>query len=253
MPESCLYFGHVMHHRLIPVRHRFVYRVFSLLIDLDQAPDIAGRSWLLSHNRFNLFSLHDRDHGERDGSPPRPWVERRLAAQGLDLDGGRIFLLCFPRLLGYVFNPLSVYYCYHRDGRLAAMVYEVKNTFGEQHAYAIPVEPGHDAATALSQSCAKTFYVSPFIAMKAEYRFRLEEPGERLALAIRERVEEGRLLIATITGRRAPLDDRRLLRALLAYPLMTLKVILAIHWQALRLWRKGLRLQPRPAAGDAVP
>lgn len=245
MMESCLYLGDVVHKRLRPVRHRFRYRVFSLLLDLDEIDRLPLR-WF-AHNRFALFSLFDRDHGPRDGSPLRPWVEAKLADAGLDGAGGAIRLLCFPRLLGYVFNPLSIYFCHHRDGRLLAILYEVKNTFGDQHGYLFPVDRPLPADGVLRQRCAKGFYVSPFIGMDADYRFRIQVPGDRLAVLIRETVPDGEVLIATLTGRRAPLNDRSLLRAWRGHPLMTIKVIVAIHWEAFRLFLKGAVFHHRPA------
>lgn len=251
MPESCLYLGEVMHLRLRPFRHRFAYRVFSLLIDLDLLPTLGQRLRLFSHNRFNLLSFHDRDHGPRDGSALRPWVERQLAGQGIALAGGPIYLHCFPRLFGYVFNPLSIYFCYHADGRLLAILYEVKNTFGQQHGYLLGVDPAGTGPGPIRHDCRKAFYVSPFITMDAHYRFRVSPPEERLSVLIRESVAEGEILVASHRGRREALDDRRLLGAWAGHPLMTLKVIAAIHWQALRLWRKGARYLRRPAPTGA--
>jgi DUF1365 family protein len=248
MPQSCLYEGQVMHCRLRPVRHRFVYDVFSLLLDLDELGKLHRRLRLFSYNRFNLFSFDDRDHGARDGSPLRPWVEGQLAASGIDLAGGRIFIHCLPRLLGHVFNPLSLYWCYDRNGALRAIAYEVKNTFGGQHTYVLPVPAAQAAGAPVHQRARKNFYVSPFIAMEAEYRFNLREPGEKLSILIRESDAGGDLLLATQTGLRRILADRTLVRAFLRFPLVTLKVIGAIHWQALKLWLKGVRLYGRPPA-----
>ena len=247
---SCLYFGRVLHTRRLPFRHRLAYRVFSLYLDLDELPALSRRLRLFAHNRFALLSFHDRDHGARDGTALRPWLEAHLAEAGLDLEGGAVRLLCFPRLLGYAFNPLTIWFCHHRDGRLMALLYEVRNTFGEKHGYLIPVDPARAPGAPVVQSCDKGFYVSPFIEMTATYHFRLAEPDERLAVLIRQWTPEGELLLASHTGRRAPLDDRRLLRALLAYPLMTLKVIAGIHWHAVKLWLKGARTVPRPPAPD---
>lgn len=248
MPQSCLYEGQVMHCRLRPVRHRFVYDVFSLLLDIDELGALHRRLRLFSCNGFNLFSFDERDHGARDGSPLRSWVESRLAARDIDLGGGRIFIHCLPRLLGYAFNPLSLYWCYDGSGALRAIVYEVKNTFGEQHAYVLPTPQGHAAGTSVHQRVRKDFYVSPFIPMEAEYRFNVRSPEERLSIFIRETDAEGDLLLATQTGRRQALTDRALIRAFLSFPLVTLKVIGAIHWQALKLWLKGVRLHRRPPA-----
>lgn len=250
MTGSCLYFGTVTHARLRPRRHALNYRVFSLYVDLDEIPALAARLRLFSHNRFNLFSFNDRDHGRRDGSALRPHVEASLARAGIALEGGAIRLLCFPRMLGYVFNPLSIYFCHHRDGGLRAILYEVRNTFGEMHSYLIPVT-GADAV--LRQSCDKEFYVSPFLEMDCRYEFRLSVPGDRLAVTIRQTDPAGPILHASLEGRRVQLSDRALLRAFLRYPLMTLKVIAGIHWEAAKLWRKGLRPLPRPAPPrDAV-
>lgn len=252
--RSALYRGSVMHARLAPVQHRFRYRVFTLLIDLDELPVLAKRLRWLSHNRFNLMSLHDRDHGDAGaGEGLRAWAERTLCAAGISPPQGRIELLCFPRLLGYVFNPLSLWLCRDREDRLRAVIYEVHNTFGGRHAYALPVAAGQDEG-AVAQRCGKDFHVSPFIPMDAQYSFRLKAPAEAFSLLIRERDGAGELLRAAISGRRRPLTDRELLKAFAAHPLMTLKVIAAIHWHALRLWRKGARFHRRPAkrAGEAA-
>lgn len=244
--SSCLYFGRVMHKRLRPFTHRFVYRTFAMLIDIDELPHLERKIRFFSHNRPNLFAFFDKDHGERDGTAPRLWIERRLAALGIALDGGRIQVLCMPRMLGYVFNPLSIWFCRHRDGQLKAIVYEVRNTFGEHHAYVEPVAPEWQEGDALLQNCDKDFYVSPFIGMKAHYDFRLKVPHDSLSVVIRQQIPEGELLIATQNGKRAGLSSLSLLSTLVRYPLMTFKVMGAIHWEALRLWLKGARLQPRP-------
>ncbi len=246
--RSALYESTVMHHRVRPFRHRFTYRVFSLLLDVDEIPALAERLRLFSHNRFNLFGFHDRDFGPGDGTGPRAWVERTLAAQGHDFPVGRVDLLCFPRILGYVFNPLSVYYV--RDGAdaLRAILYEVTNTFGDRHSYLLPVEAGSGA---IRQHCDKNLYVSPFIEMQARYHFRLTEPGETLGVAIREETPEGNVLFAAQSGVRKPLTDGILAAMFVRHPLMTLKVIGGIHWEALKLWRKGARVFRHPAPPDA--
>lgn len=247
VPRSCLYLGEVMHSRLAPFRHRFAYRVFSMLLDLDEIDDLARRLRFFARNRFNLFAFHDADHGRRDGSPVAPWVRAELARAGLDAEDGRIFVHCFPRILGFVFNPLTTYFCHDRDGRLVAILYEVKNTFGEQHCYLIPVEDDGRAEGAVLQRCEKDFYVSPFIDMAATYRFRIKRPGERLSMLIRETVGDRETLVATHTGKRAALTDAALLSLLVRYPLLTLKVVAGIHWEALRLWLKGAKFHERPA------
>ncbi|MBI3505369.1 MAG: DUF1365 domain-containing protein [Proteobacteria bacterium] len=247
MPQSCLYFGKVMHARLRPFRHRFVYGVFSMLVDLERLPELDRESRLFGHNRARLFSFHDADHGARDGTPALDWVRARLVEAGLAAAGAQVFALCFPRILGYVFNPLTVYFAYDRSGRLGAILYEVKNTFGEQHGYLIPVDAGRAAGSPIIQRAAKRFHVSPFIDMRASYRFRIDEPEERLALLIREDTPAGELLTASQTAGRVAWSDAALLRAFFRYPLMTAKVMGAIHWEAFRLWIKGAKYHRHPA------
>ena len=250
---AALYFGEVMHARLKPFGHRFRYRVMSLLIDLDRLAAADRRSPLFGVNRAALYSFSEADHGERDGSSLRSYAERCAAAHGIDLAGGRVLLLCYPRLLGFTFNPLSVYFCYRADGELALMIYEVRNTFGEIHAYVLPVQPGEISQAGVRQEQDKLFYVSPFIGMAMRYRFRVSPPGARVTLRILETDREGPLLAATFSGRRRSLTTTALLRAFLALPLVTFKIVAAIHWQALLLWLKGARLTPRPDAATASP
>jgi uncharacterized protein len=242
---AALYFGEVTHARLKPIAHRFSYRVMSLLIDLDRLEEADRLSPLFGVNRAALYSFHEADHGERDGSPLRRYAQRRAAEHGVDLAGGRVLLLCYPRLFGYAFNPLSVYFCYRADGELALMIYEVRNTFGEIHPYVLAVKPGEISAAGIRQEQDKLFYVSPFIGMAMRYHFRISPPGERIKLRILVTDREGPLLAATFNGRRRALTSAALLRSFFALPVVSLKIIAAIHWEALRLWLKGLRLVPR--------
>lgn len=244
MTGHALYRGEVMHLRLRPFRHGFRYAAFTLLLDLDELDRLP---WPLRHNGRGLMAIADRDHGPRDGGALKPWIEARLAAAGIDLAGGRVRLLAMPRVLGRVFNPLSIWFCHHADGRLLAILYEVRNTFGEAHSYLLPVETAPAPGAVIAQQCDKGFYVSPFIGPQATYRFRLRLPGETLTLVIRELVPEGPQLIASLTGRRRALTSGALLAALARFPLLTLQVLGAIHWQALRLWLKGARFHRRPA------
>lgn len=245
---AALYVGDVMHARLKPVGHRFSYRVMSLLIDLDRLADANRQSALFGVNRAALYSFHEADHGPRDGSSLRVYVQHCAAAEGIDLTGGRVLLLCYPRLFGYTFNPLSAYFCYGADGQLAMMIYEVRNTFGDIHAYALPVRPGDISAAGVRQQQDKLFYVSPFIDMAMRYHFRVLPPGNDVRLRILETDPEGPLLAATFNGRRRALTTPALLRAFGAFPLVTFKIIAAIHWEALRLWIKGARMVPRGTA-----
>ncbi|TVQ84507.1 MAG: DUF1365 domain-containing protein [Chromatiaceae bacterium] len=238
-----IFFTRVMHRRLFPVQYRFDYRVFSLLLDIDALDRLPPR---MVHGRLPLFRFDLRDHGPRDGSPLRPWAEALLAARGIDLAGGRIRLLCFPRVLGLAFNPLSLWYCEHRDGGLRAVIAEVNNTFGEHHFYLL-ADGGWPIDWPLRGRARKCFHVSPLMDMQGSYHFRLSAPETALAVLIRQYDDDGRLkLVASQTGPGAPLTDATLTRAFRRTPLLTFKVLMAIHWQALKIWLRGARYFPKP-------
>ncbi|MGJ4900089.1 DUF1365 domain-containing protein [Bradyrhizobium sp. HKCCYLS2058] len=242
---AALYVGDVMHARMRPTTHRFQYRVMSLLIDLGRLDQADRQTPLFGVNRRALYSFHEADQGPRDGSSLLAYAQTCAADQGIDLSGGRVLLLCYPRLLGYVFNPLSVYFCYRSNGTLALMIYEVRNTFGEIKPYVLPVRPNELSAAGLRQTQDKTFYVSPFIDMAMRYHFRIMPPGDKVKLRILETGADGPLLAATFSGRRRGLTSGSLLAAFVSLPLVTVKIFAAIHWEALRLWAKGVRLVPR--------
>ncbi len=242
---AALYFGDVMHARLKPMGHRFSYRVMSLLIDLDRLEAAGRQSPLFGVNRAALYSFHEKDHGDRDGSPLRAYVKRCAAERGIDLAEGRVLLLCYPRLLGYTFNPLSAYFCYRADNQLALIIYEVRNTFGDMHSYVLPVLPDEISSAGVRQQQDKLFYVSPFIEAAMRYHFRVSPPGDRVKLRILETDGDGPLLAATFNGKRRALTTLALMRSFFSLPLVTFKIIAAIHWEALRLWLKGARLVPR--------
>lgn len=242
--NSALYVGQVMHRRTRPREHRLRYRIFSLLLDLDEIDLLAKRIRLFSRGRFNLFAFYDRDYATGTHEPLHAQVERYLAAAGMDLGGGPIRLLTMPRILGFAFNPLSVYFCHDRQGALRAVLYEVNNTFGQRHSYLLPVE---QADGAIRQSCAKHFHVSPFMGMDMRYAFRLAPPAERLSLAITGSDEDGPLITAVHSAARRPLNDAELLKAFVTRPLLTVKVVGGILWEALRLWAKGVPVRDRPA------
>jgi hypothetical protein len=244
--------GTVMHARMKPKTHRFSYKVFNLLIDLDRLSEANRASRFFSVGaRFNLASFRESDHG--DGQTPlRAQVERLLGPAGVDLTGGRVLLLCYPRILGFVFNPISVYFCYHADDALAAVIYEVRNTFGEMHSYVAPVVDGELSQAGLRQTRKKLFYVSPFLDMALRYHFRLLPPGDAVRLRILETDADGPILAATFTGTREDLTSPGLLGQCLAIPFMTLKVVAGIHWEALKLWLKGVGLRTRPAPPTAI-
>ncbi|WP_158812620.1 DUF1365 domain-containing protein [Methylocapsa sp. S129] len=245
--KSGLYVGQVTHRRLRPRKHALRYRTFALLLDLDELPELVGRLRLLSRNSFNLFSFFDCDYGSGSKSL-REQVEGHARQAELDLDGGPIRLLTMPRILGYAFNPISLYFCHSRGGELRAILYEVNNTFGQRHSYFIPVEEGEVGP--ISQFCAKQFYVSPFMAMDMTYEFTVTPPGEKVSIAIVERDRQGVVLTATQAQDRLELTDAALGKVFFSHPLLTLKVIVGIHLEALVLWVKGMRLQVRPPPPD---
>lgn len=233
--NSALYAGRVVHARLRPTRHKLSYRVFSLLLDLDEIGELSKTLRLFGHNRAAVFSFHDVDHGDGSGDLAG-WVKAQLDAAGVTLTAPKITMLCYPRIFGYVFNPLTVWFCSEGD-ELRAILYEVHNTFHERRTYVIRVAPG---ANSIEQRCAKELYVSPFMPMDCAYNFHIQPPGEKVVVSIDETDGEGLLLKASFVGTREPMTDATLLRALFAYPLMTLKVWGAIHWEALKLWAKGV-------------
>ena len=241
---ATLYFGEVRHVRLRPVAHRFVYSVFSLLIDVDRLDDAARKTPLFSIGRFNLLSFRPQDHGACNARPLREHIDNLLRPAGIVCN--RIFLLCYPRVAGFVFNPLCVYYCYGESG-LVALVYEVRNTFGEKHSYVAPVAAGEASEAGVRQSREKLFHVSPFMDMAQQYHFRLQPPGARIGVRILETDARGPIFAATFSGKARALSTSSVLAAFFGLPLMTLKVVAGIHWEALKLWVKGMRLRTRPA------
>jgi DUF1365 family protein len=220
-----------------------------MLLDLAEIDGLDRRSRLFSRNRFNWLSFYDRDHGDGSGAALRPQIEAYLQRAGVGIGDGPIRLLTMPRVLGYVFNPISLYYCHQPDGRLSAMVYEVTSTFGLRHAYVIPVPEADQTEGRIRQGAAKALYVSPFMGMEMDYAFRGHVPSETLAMTIDGLDAEGVLITAGMSGVRHPMTDQALFAALLSLPFLTLKVMAAIHWEALKLWIKGVGLtrQPTPA------
>jgi uncharacterized protein len=241
--RSALFAGHVVHQRTRPKRHRLRYSVFYMALDLEQAPAAGAGLRFFSVNRFNLFSFHERDHGDGSSFPLLEQIRVKLRAAELDT-GGAVVLMTMPRVLGYAFNPLSLYFCYREDGGVATILYEVNNTFGQRHTYLIPAVL--DAEGLVRQESAKSLYVSPFLETDMNYAFVVAPPNKRVAISITARDAEGPVLVARLLADRIPLEDGTLLRALFAYPFLTLKVVAAIHWEALWLWLKGVRPTDRP-------
>jgi uncharacterized protein len=243
---SCVYIGSVVHKRLRPKRHGLSYRVFSLLIALDELPELTRRMRLFSHNRFNLLSIHDRDYGDGSARPIAEQIKELAGMAGANLSGGRIFMLCYPRVFGYVFNPLTVYFCYASTGQLAVMIYEVSNTFGERHSYVLPA--ACDSGAIVYQQCTKQLYVSPFNPAEGRYTFHVRLPADEVAVGVLYRDGEQPTLKALFHGKRRALDDSAIIRLMCEVPLLSAKVMGAIHLEALRLWRKGLQLKTRAPA-----
>ena len=232
--NSCIYNGEVTHTRFKPVRHFLKYKTFSLLIDLDEINLLDKSIGIFSHNKFNIFSFYDKDHGDRDGGNLKDWVISNLKKFGVKENITNIKVLCYPRILGYVFNPLSIFYCYEKD-KLVAIFYEVKNTFNEQHTYIFKIKNNEE----IIQKCRKKFYVSPFMDMETYYSFKLLNPNEKLSVFIKQTDADGTILTATQTGDKKEFSFKQLAINFLKYPLMTIKIIGSIHYEALLLWKKG--------------
>lgn len=251
VPAS-LYRADVMHARLKPFSHRFNYKVFNLLIDIADLDSASRQSALFSVNRFNLLSFHEKDHAGKEGGPLKTYIDHLLAEAGLDQPASRILLLCYPRMLGFVFNPLSVYFCYDTNQNLTACIYEVRNTFGQRHTYVALVKDGELSDAGLRQTRAKLFHVSPFVGMDARYQFRVLPPAQTVRVRILETENGEPVLSATIIGTRKPLTTASVLTESVLAPFMTLKVVAGIHYEALKLWLKGARYHSIPAAPKPV-
>ena len=238
MTNSCIYNGTVIHKRFKPKEHFFKYNVFSLLIDLSELDELNKKIRFFSFNKFNLISFHEKDHGERDGSSIIEWVKLNLKNNNISYDKIKIKLLCYPRILGYVFNPLSVFFVYDENEKLISILYEVKNTFGEQHTYVFRVD---NESNLIQNNCSKKFHVSPFIEMDCKYFFRILNPNKKLSIIIDQYDKDGKILFASQDGKRSDLDSKQLIKSYLKHPLMTFKIISAIHFEAFKLWAKGIK------------
>ena len=235
-----------MHQRLRPFRHKFRYWVYQLLLDIDQLDQDCGKAWCLSYNRFNWLSFYDRDHGHKDGSSLRAWADEQLGKAGLE-QGQPVYLLSFPRVFGYVFNPISLWYSYGSDGQLQALIYEVSNTIGETHSYIVPTPDGQALA---SHQATKKLHVSPFFDRQGGYAFRTSAPEETLSFMIRYGSEGAEKMIASLRAEQQPLKAANLIAASVKQPFMTLKVFAGILWEAAILKLKGARYHdfPEPLA-----
>ena len=192
--NSCIYNGIVSHRRFKPVKHSLNYKTFSLLLDLDEIESLAKNISIFSLNKFNIFSFYDKDHGARDGSSLKDWVLENIKKFNISHNVTKIKLLCYPRIFGYVFNPLSIFYCYE-ENKLKAIFYEVKNKFNEQHTYIFKIKDDEK----IEQKCKKKFYVSPFMDMETYYNFKLLTPNEKLSVFIKQSDEKETVLTASQT------------------------------------------------------
>ena len=235
--NSVIYNGKVIHRRFKPKEHYFKYNVFSLLIDLDELEIIQNKIKIFSYNKFNIISFYDTDHGPRDGTSLKKWIIKNLKDIGINNENIQIKLLCYPRIFGYAFNPLSVFFIYDQNSRLISILYEVKNTFGEQHTYIFKTD---DDKTIIN-NCSKKFHVSPFIEMECHYYFRVLKPSDKISVIIDQSDKDGKLLYASQDGNARKLNEKNLLISYISHPLMTFKIIVAIHYEALKLWLKGIK------------
>ena len=238
MINSFIYNGQVIHKRFKPKVHSFKYNVFSLLIDLSELEILDKQVNLFSFNKFNLISFYNKDHGERDGSSLVEWVNKNLKKSNITIKNIKIKILCYPRIFGFVFNPLSVYYVYNSNENLISILYEVKNTFGEQHTYIFRVEKD---ANLIQTTCSKKFHVSPFIEMNCNYFFRLLKPGNKISVIIDQYEDDDKILYASQDGIRTDFNTKYLIKSYLKHPIMTFKIIIAIHYEAFKLWLKGIK------------
>jgi DUF1365 family protein len=262
--NSCLYECHVLHHRFAPKSHRFVYRLFMFALDLDELDALHRRLRLFSRNRANAYSFREQDFlpsGEplhnattpAVAPPPPAGLKARvlayLAGRGIDLSGGRVMLVTLPRVFGYLFNPVSFYFCSDRNGRPVAAIAEVTNTFREMKPFVLG--PETCTAGAFSLRLPKYFYVSPFAGLDVSFDFTLRLPAENLSVQIDDYDAGRRTLTSTLTGARQPLTDARLAWFSVKYPFITLRVIALIHWHALQLYLKNIPWFAKAARPDA--
>ena len=239
MTNSCIYNGTVIHKRYKPKEHFFKYSVFSLLLDLSELEILSDKIRFFSINRFNLISFFEKDHGNRDDTSLVGWVKKNLEQNQINTKNIKIKLLCYPRIFGYVFNPLSIFFVYDQNETLISILYEVKNTFGEQHTYVFKTDNENNL---IQNNCTKKFHVSPFIEMDCNYFFRISNPGQKLSVIIDQYDRRGKILFASQDGERSELTNKNLMNSYLKHPLMTFKIISAIHFEAFKLWMKGIKL-----------
>jgi DUF1365 family protein len=245
--QPAIYFGTIRHRRSTPARHEFTYPLFMAFLDVDRIAELMGVSPLASYNRFNWASFHERDHFGNPALTLRQRLEADAAGRGIRLPEGPIFLLTHLRYLGYSFNPISLFYCYNREGRIETIMAEVNSTFGETHNYWLTAANQLPSTDSRAYRCPKAMHVSPFMPMELDYRFVLPPPGEQLIAHMNTMDSERSSFDATLRLHREPWSAASLHRALLRFPWVTAKVIAAIHWEALRLYCKKVPVYVHPA------
>ncbi len=231
-----------MHRRLAPKPHEFVYRIFMFWLDLDELDRVAERVPIFGVEESNLYTLRESDHYSLEGRGLRETVEEFLRRSGETREPRSIRMLTLPRVAGYVFNPITIYYCYDAEGAAFASVIQVGNTFRELKLYHVP-----RAGERFERRATKHFYVSPFADLDLEFDFRFAEPADRLGIWIDDYRGADKELVTSLTGNRVELTTLNLLAMTLKYPLITLQVIGGIHWEALKLWAKGLPFRMKEA------
>ena len=241
MTTSALYVGNVTHKRLRPQVHALRYGIFQIYLDLDEAAALSNASRVFGFNQSRLLSFFERDHGDGSATPLKAQIEARVAAEGY-LTGGPVRVMGLPRVLGFVFNPITLYFCHRPDGALSAMVYEVNNTFGDRTTYVLPAA----GRPVVEHGAAKQMHVSPFMDMDHDYDFLLHEPDEKFLLRINVRRNDVLWLTAAFTAERRPFTDRALLAVWASHPLLTAKVVAGIHWEALKIWLKCIGYRGKP-------
>jgi DUF1365 family protein len=243
--QALIGIGEVRHRRLRPAANAFAYPTYFLLLPMRSLR--AQPAAALARNRFGLLSFHDRDHG--DGrADALAWLDELLAKEGITDAPGEVWLHTYPRVLGYVFKPVSFWYCHRADGSLAAVVAEVNNTFGERHCYLLD---GPGLAWGREQRARKVFHVSPFCQVQGQYRFRFMRTAARTVARVDHDDEQGALLHTSVSGHLQPLTTASARQAFFGMPLMSLGVVARIHWQALRLWLKRVPFVSKPEAPPA--
>ena len=241
--RSALYSGNVVHDRTRPKRHHLRYRIFMLLLDLDEIDLVDARLKRFSRGRLNLISFHDRDHLDDPAASLKDTVLAKLSACGLAPDGARISVLAMPRILGKGFNPLSVFFCHDAEGKLVATVHAVRNTFGQRHDYVLPADRARGGW--VEQGASKAFYVSPFLPMDLQYAFEIKPPGEAVHVGVDVFDDDGLILAATFSGERRDLTDAAIAQALGSHPWQVIGVLAAIYWEAVKIVLKGFRYFPQ--------